>query len=941
MSSPSSRLSDTGDEASDREEAASQYDPESPQPPPPQRGRPRGSGSAPSGSAAPKRKNGVHGARGMPSPLSNPLPDGKRPRPAAGRYDPAAEDREGKRRAREAARQREAAVQLLPDDATLVDLQSLARDISASFCCKECGAAVHPRGASTSKGSISTTLEFACVNCGDKRSIGGGAKVRLRLKPPSWDEGGAGEAACGAGSDEDKEDEEDDDADDDNDDNERRRNRPRTFANKRSRSQVDAVLSTLYTGGGFQAYEDTCTHLGLKPLQRDAFYTYLSLLWPHVEALTEEYLAMGRIIVFKYGDVGSFVATADAFWENRGLTSHNATGTICDSETGAVLEREHCCQRGDKLSGIVPYEGTPQSMDGYSFDVMLRRFVGRFEGESQLAAAAAERGIEPNFYGVVMDGDVTSETALDGETARRRSNALGKSVDAAAARFSQTNYCRDIKKLICVNHLAKRCGKQAYLIGKSWHTCCSCAVKLNADLRPQAKGQRLHRGCNSISDPLVKAYQRAMGAALRGALTWSAKPGYEGRALIDIAKQGVEEALLHLQNEHAGVGPFSGAPRHCRLHDHTADKPYTARNFNDCVDFNRDMERWVRDNVYNKLDVIIHPTRGGLSQNASERIGRCVLQLRSKLFAHFATHYCLSTDLGIQRAQSIVLEVVRRRLEAAGLPADLALERLRCPEVALRESLGLNVPERSRRKWEAQLLFRAKQSEMRRGVAFKRKRKVAKANLTQKRAARRAGGHEYKGCLGGAARCGCKGGCADRRCGCRKAGRQCTPRCSCKMACANGDGAANSSAAHAAAADQAAREARLGISPPPADADGDDNDEPEPLEHEWLETTESGDFLWACEGRQVLTAGTVILYKFPDFGWCIGHVEKAASSRDSDFGDPSRRAWWQVFYDDDDDPRLERDGEIACHALPRSDYCDSADADDHSWCILDVDRPRD
>eukprot|EP00966_Prymnesium_polylepis_P018000 415598-Prymnesium_polylepis.1 len=75
-----------------------------------------------------------------------------------------------------------------------------------------------------------------------------------------------------------------------------------------------------------------------------------------------------------------------------------------------------------------------------------------------------------------------------------------------------------IQEFDCANHLAKNCGNDAFKIGHEWHTRCSCRKKTTQGGAEYKTGAREHRGCNTLSHPLVKAYQIGIGSALRNAV---------------------------------------------------------------------------------------------------------------------------------------------------------------------------------------------------------------------------------------------------------------------------------------------------------------------------------------------------------------------------------------------------------------------------------------
>ena len=77
--------------------------------------------------------------------------------------------------------------------------------------------------------------------------------------------------------------------------------------------------------------------------------------------------------------------------------------------------------------------------------------------------------------------------------------------------------------------------------------------------------------------------------------------------------QGIEEMANHLAGVHDGPGFFTGERRVCRLHAATMPDgtPFQARQWNDCVTFNSEMQAWLKKEIIDQINDIVHPTRGG------------------------------------------------------------------------------------------------------------------------------------------------------------------------------------------------------------------------------------------------------------------------------------------------------------------------------------------
>eukprot|EP00966_Prymnesium_polylepis_P323601 7379765-Prymnesium_polylepis.1 len=126
----------------------------------------------------------------------------------------------------------------------------------------------------------------------------------------------------------------------------------------------------------------------------------------------------------------------------------------------------------------------------------------------------------PKLDGVILDGDATTDAVMDQKRSDRRFHDALKS----RAAKQQGGYCSEMKARPCVNHLAKNCGGNAKEKGMSLHTGCSCTKKLTKEGKEYARGTREHRGLNTESHPLIKLWQRAIGAALRSAKEWAKRP---------------------------------------------------------------------------------------------------------------------------------------------------------------------------------------------------------------------------------------------------------------------------------------------------------------------------------------------------------------------------------------------------------------------------------
>ena len=124
-----------------------------------------------------------------------------------------------------------------------------------------------------------------------------------------------------------------------------------------------------------------CTHatyakilqlLGIEPVSSSTFMTTIKKLHPIVEQMVKEMCEreknrMRNIDQDKLGSWKHAVTCADGTWMTRGYHSKNATFTIRNYFTGALLYVKHICQKGhDNVIKEELYKGTSKSAEGYS-----------------------------------------------------------------------------------------------------------------------------------------------------------------------------------------------------------------------------------------------------------------------------------------------------------------------------------------------------------------------------------------------------------------------------------------------------------------------------------------------------------------------------------------------------------------------------------------------
>eukprot|EP00964_Phaeocystis_antarctica_P064071 scaffold38504_cov111-Phaeocystis_antarctica.AAC.5 len=839
--SPAEAANDPQSPATDEEADGSDQEVPEDEPVVRSRGRPF-TGGRKQGRYAAGQQRGGHGAPGVP-PRTSPRQRGTRPSVAPNRL--AEEQAAGRREKKARKRKLDAALEEhVPEAAAIQDVRTLCREICEALQSRCCGADVLPIAPKQVLSSSSSILCFKCTQCDDSFTINGAKRTRLLVD-----------------IDEDEQPEDAEEADE-------AQATKRTKTNARPEDAARSVLGCLLSGNNYSQYVTWHTVQQLDVMHHSTFDRYLSLLMPKIQRLTDELIELGRycVVVHGEGTICNLVVTNDWFWLTRGHYSNNGTGTICDWKSAAILSYRHYCRRGDSLSNVEAYAHSSKSMDANGFGEMLEEVVDWVEKDVDTLIEKHDVQLPgvPNFDGVVLDGDASTDHFV----VKAREAVRAKAAEAA----DSSNYCKNLCVRPCTNHLAKNTGAKAFEIGHRLHRTCSCPIKKTVDQQPFKSGQREHRGVNTDSHPLVKAWQRGVGAALRGAKAWQKKAGYEDETLVDLARRGVEECFNHLSNVHDGDGFSSGEPLRCRLHAHDNAAPYTSRQYNDCADFQRELKAYLQSDVLDKLEQIIHPTLGALSQNASERVGDVALQYRAKHTELRATHYVCSTSLALCHTQAVVIEKFKRRLQRLGR-TDARLEKFDTYERRLHELVGLPVSDAQTTAWRAALSTRAKRSEARQTIEYIRKRKQQRAKLKEVReSAKQDAGGTYKGdgsktavAHGVAGHCTCKGQCV-RNCPCKTAGQRCTASChGGRTGCKNAADGVGPAPMGPATADVAVARQHALPSPPPLD-----------------ESFE----------------GAVVWFRFEEAGWQQGVVDEELSpgEEEDDDGKPCN---FLIYYESD------------------------------------------
>eukprot|EP00966_Prymnesium_polylepis_P136870 3162637-Prymnesium_polylepis.1 len=392
--------------------------------------------------------------------------------------------------------------------------------------------------------------------------------------------------------------------------------------------------------------------------------------------------------------------------------------------------------------------------------------------------------------------------------------------------------------------------------------------------------------------------------------------------MADMVIAKVEETVNHLKNVHDGPGFFTGKRRQCSSHtckktpkctneerrvcSCTPIKEHESTTYNDCKDFQKDMEAYLTKKICANISHVVHPTKGVLTQNASERVGMVALMYRDKVRRLGPTHYKMSTNFAIAHVNSIVIAKFRRQLadhEGIGDPEAASWE---CGwRGKLVESMGMQPCLTTLQAWTVDLRYRMKHSSKRQTGDFTKARIASKKKLKERRnAERKDAGATYKdgeragaagaGAAGGGSAddaaadpgyCECRGACATRKCVCRVAGRMSGANCrGCVAKCERRGGAG-----------AAARPARHGaVREPPQDI-----------------------------GAGLV--GLTIEFHWPRYGWLRGEVVEHFDDDEGEDMPDGTPATHAVQYDGDPEP--------SCHVLYLEDYDASVGAKKGSWSL--------
>ena len=144
--------------------------------------------------------------------------------------------------------------------------------------------------------------------------------------------------------------------------------------------KLAAQVAFLAAGCTYETYAKVLKHvLGIKVVSHSEFIKTIGTLHPIVEKMVNE-LCEGeknRMKDMNDDELGSWkraVTCADGVWMTRGFHSQNATYSIRNYFTGALLYYLHICQKGsDKIIDEELYKGPSKSAEGYAARVLVKK----------------------------------------------------------------------------------------------------------------------------------------------------------------------------------------------------------------------------------------------------------------------------------------------------------------------------------------------------------------------------------------------------------------------------------------------------------------------------------------------------------------------------------------------------------------------------------------
>ena len=150
----------------------------------------------------------------------------------------------------------------------------------------------------------------------------------------------------------------------------------------RTKNRISKCLQVAFITAGqtHAVYQKTLKHaLGIRTVDRSTFTDTIECMHPVVKGVLDEMCETAKDEMKKLddGQLGSWkqaVTTADGTWQTRGWHSKNATFTIRNYYTNALLYYHHICQKGStRVTGGELYAGTSKSAEGYAARITFQK----------------------------------------------------------------------------------------------------------------------------------------------------------------------------------------------------------------------------------------------------------------------------------------------------------------------------------------------------------------------------------------------------------------------------------------------------------------------------------------------------------------------------------------------------------------------------------------
>ena len=143
---------------------------------------------------------------------------------------------------------------------------------------------------------------------------------------------------------------------------------------------VSLQVAFIIAGSTHATYCKTLGHfLGIDVVSSSTFMRTIRAMHSIVESMLDEVCEAAKLEMrdVKESQLGSWknaVTVADCTWQTRGWHSKNATFTIRNYLTGALLYYHHLCQKGrDEVIEEELYRGTSKSSEGFAARVTFRK----------------------------------------------------------------------------------------------------------------------------------------------------------------------------------------------------------------------------------------------------------------------------------------------------------------------------------------------------------------------------------------------------------------------------------------------------------------------------------------------------------------------------------------------------------------------------------------